>query len=172
MCKWATDVQSVCCIVLVLYLCRPSWNVLVCGVKMLHFQHIRISWTSFRRKALVSVFMKVLNWIFGTGSRSVSYGTVLLTLKWENWTVTVFPLKRLQWLTMNFGTDKMYVCICSIMFACSDCGSVWCVTGVAEMLAMEMKSTGMYVSRGLSFKQAEVSSSDCSGSQYTRSFHQ
>ena len=28
--------------------------------------------------------------------------------------------------------------------------------GVAEMLAMEMKSTGMYVSRGLSFKQAEV----------------
>ena len=28
--------------------------------------------------------------------------------------------------------------------------------GMAEMLAMEMKSTGMYVSRGLSFKQAEV----------------
>ncbi|XP_064639306.1 uncharacterized protein LOC135494911 [Lineus longissimus] len=27
--------------------------------------------------------------------------------------------------------------------------------GVAEMLAMEMKATGMYVSRGLSFKQAE-----------------
>ncbi|XP_064614960.1 uncharacterized protein LOC135479136 [Liolophura sinensis] len=27
--------------------------------------------------------------------------------------------------------------------------------GVAEMLAMEMKTTGMYVSRGLSFKQAE-----------------
>ena len=28
--------------------------------------------------------------------------------------------------------------------------------GIAEMLAMEMKSTGMYVSRGLSYKQAEV----------------
>ena len=28
--------------------------------------------------------------------------------------------------------------------------------GVAEMLAMEMKSSGMYVSRGLSYKQAEV----------------
>ena len=33
--------------------------------------------------------------------------------------------------------------------------------GVAEMLAMEMKSTGMYVSRGLSFKQAEVRNTDC-----------
>ena len=28
--------------------------------------------------------------------------------------------------------------------------------GAAEMLAMEMKSAGVYVSRGLSFKQAEV----------------
>jgi hypothetical protein len=28
--------------------------------------------------------------------------------------------------------------------------------GVAEMLAMEMKSSGMYVSRGLSYRQAEV----------------
>ena len=28
--------------------------------------------------------------------------------------------------------------------------------GAAEMLAMEMKSAGLYVSRGLSFKQAEV----------------
>ena len=28
--------------------------------------------------------------------------------------------------------------------------------GVAEMLAMEMKTSGMYVCRGLSFKQAEV----------------
>ena len=28
--------------------------------------------------------------------------------------------------------------------------------GAAEMMAMEMKSAGMYVSRGLSFKQAEV----------------
>ncbi len=28
--------------------------------------------------------------------------------------------------------------------------------GVAEMLAMEMKSSGVYVSRGLSYKQAEV----------------
>ena len=28
--------------------------------------------------------------------------------------------------------------------------------GAAEMLAMEMKSAGMYVSRGLSYKQAEV----------------
>ena len=28
--------------------------------------------------------------------------------------------------------------------------------GVAEMLAMEMKSTGMYLSRGLSFKETEV----------------
>ena len=28
--------------------------------------------------------------------------------------------------------------------------------GAAEMLAMEMKSAGMYVSRGLSFQQAEV----------------
>ena len=28
--------------------------------------------------------------------------------------------------------------------------------GVAEMLAMEMKTSGMYVSRGLSFRQAEV----------------
>ena len=28
-------------------------------------------------------------------------------------------------------------------------------TGAAEMLAMEMKASGMYVSRGLSFKQAE-----------------
>jgi len=29
--------------------------------------------------------------------------------------------------------------------------------GAAEMLAMEMKSAGLYVSRGLSFRQAEVS---------------
>lgn len=29
-------------------------------------------------------------------------------------------------------------------------------SGVAEMLAMEMKSSGMYVSRGLSYIQAEV----------------
>ena len=28
--------------------------------------------------------------------------------------------------------------------------------GAAEMLAMEMKASGMYVSRGLSFRQAEV----------------
>ena len=28
--------------------------------------------------------------------------------------------------------------------------------GMAEMLAMEMKTSGMYVSRGLSYKQAEV----------------
>ena len=28
--------------------------------------------------------------------------------------------------------------------------------GAAEMLAMEMKSAGVYVSRGLSYKQAEV----------------
>lgn len=28
--------------------------------------------------------------------------------------------------------------------------------GMAEMLAMEMKMSGMYVSRGLSYKQAEV----------------
>ena len=28
--------------------------------------------------------------------------------------------------------------------------------GVAEMLAMEMKTSGMYVSRGLSFQEAEV----------------
>ena len=28
--------------------------------------------------------------------------------------------------------------------------------GVAEMLAMEMKATGMYLSRGLSFKQTQV----------------
>ena len=28
--------------------------------------------------------------------------------------------------------------------------------GAAEMIAMEMKSAGMYMSRGLSFKQAEV----------------
>lgn len=28
--------------------------------------------------------------------------------------------------------------------------------GMAEMVAMEMKTSGMYVSRGLSFKQAEV----------------
>ena len=28
--------------------------------------------------------------------------------------------------------------------------------GVAEMLAMEMKASGMYVSRGLSFREAEV----------------
>ena len=33
--------------------------------------------------------------------------------------------------------------------------------GVAEMLAMEMKSSGMYVSRGLSYKQAEVGLSGC-----------
>ena len=31
--------------------------------------------------------------------------------------------------------------------------------GAAEMLAMEMKSAGLYVSRGLSFKQAEVDTS-------------
>lgn len=30
--------------------------------------------------------------------------------------------------------------------------------GAAEMLAMEMKSAGVYVSRGLSYRQAEVSS--------------
>lgn len=30
--------------------------------------------------------------------------------------------------------------------------------GAAEMLAMEMKSAGVYVSRGLSYKQAEVCS--------------
>ena len=30
-----------------------------------------------------------------------------------------------------------------------------CNLGVAEMLAMEMKASGMYVSRGLSFRQAE-----------------
>lgn len=30
------------------------------------------------------------------------------------------------------------------------------VAGIAEMLAMEMKSCGVYVSRSLSFKQAEV----------------
>ena len=28
--------------------------------------------------------------------------------------------------------------------------------GAAEMLAMEMKASGMYVSRGLSFRQTEV----------------
>ena len=32
--------------------------------------------------------------------------------------------------------------------------NVW--AGMAEILAMEMKSAGMYVSRGLSYKQAEV----------------
>ena len=31
------------------------------------------------------------------------------------------------------------------------------LTGASEMLAMEMKACGMYVSRGLSFRQAEVS---------------
>ena len=30
------------------------------------------------------------------------------------------------------------------------------ISGAAEMLAMEMKASGMYVSRGLSFRQAEV----------------
>lgn len=30
------------------------------------------------------------------------------------------------------------------------------ILGAAEMLAMEMKASGMYVSRGLSFRQAEV----------------
>ena len=37
------------------------------------------------------------------------------------------------------------------------CYFVLCLsTGMAEILAMEMKSAGMYVSRGLSYKQAEV----------------
>jgi len=33
---------------------------------------------------------------------------------------------------------------------------LWLDSGIAEMLAMEMKSCGAYVSRSLSFKQAEV----------------
>jgi hypothetical protein len=42
------------------------------------------------------------------------------------------------------------------------------LTGVAEMLAMEMKATGMYVSRGLSFKQAEVCDLDLLITMYTQ----
>ena len=33
---------------------------------------------------------------------------------------------------------------------------LWLDSGIAEMLAMEMKSCGAYISRSLSFKQAEV----------------
>ena len=39
----------------------------------------------------------------------------------------------------------------------SQCYIDFFFTGAAEMLAMEMKASGMYVSRGLSFRQAEVS---------------
>jgi len=45
---------------------------------------------------------------------------------------------------------------CFIMSAFMSVSLIFIILGAAEMLAMEMKASGMYVSRGLSFRQAEV----------------
>jgi len=61
---------------------------------------------------------------------------------------------------MGLSKQQQQACMCSIIsgvYCASSAIVSFCLdTGIAEMLAMEMKSCGAYVSRGLSFKQAEV----------------
>ena len=139
---------------------RHSWSDLVCGEMGRHLSHLILFLPASLREDLVSYCTHSLrsgseiNRRAWTGASADCQRSAISLVAWSQATV---PTNILSGCHNNEALTRICVALIPFYSNWSHLLNVHILfLGAAEMLAMEMKASGMYVSRGLSFRQAEV----------------